>query len=755
VITTILATAAGYSGTIDADPWTDIAEAAITATGPREIVPQRYRTAALDLTGLEQFLVQVPFERTPAAEATQAILRLPMPDGTTGRFEVVEAPIMAPALAARYPQIKTFRGQGIDDPAASLRFDLTPHGFHAMVLAPTGAVYIDPHNRGDVTHYVSYYKRDFVPSAERLASFACQVEDPENIAAELRQIIDASSQQSWGTELRTYRTVVAATGEYTTYHGGTVALGMAAIVTAMNRVNGVYERDIACTMQLVPDNDLVVYTNPATDPYTNHDGYAMLGQNQSNLDAVIGTANYDLGHVFSTGGGGIAWLGATCRASYKARGVTGLSNPIGDPFYIDYVAHEMGHQYGANHTFNGNSGACTGGNRHGPTAYEPGSASTIMGYAGICSGQNIQWNSDDYFHVASFDEMVAYIAFSSGGLCGTVTPTGNDAPIVDAGAGGFAIPKQTPFALTGSATDPNSDPMTYCWEEFDLGPAGHPNTPVGNAPIFRTFDPVTTPTRIFPKLTDILSGSQTLGEILPTYNRNLTFRLTVRDNQSGGGGVDYDEMAFAVDASAGPFEITAPNTAVTWPGGSQQTVTWDVANTDNANVNCQSVDILLSLNGGYNFTETLATGEPNDGAAVVTLPNVETTTARIRVEAADNVFLDINDANFAISQTTGIAEGERSSAIGAVTLHANTPNPFNPSTQIAFDLPAASRVVLGVYDMTGHLVTTLVNGSLAAGRHQVSWDGRDHAGRPVASGVYLYQIDAAGQIETRRMVLLK
>ena len=277
----------------------------------------------------------------------------------------------------------------------------------------------------------------------------------------------------------------------------------------------------------------------------------LINENQSTCDGIIGSNNYDIGHNFSTGGGGLASLGVPCRNGSKARGVTGLSFPVGDPFYIDYVAHEMGHQFGAGHTFNGNSGSCSG-NRNGPTAYEPGSATTIMGYAGICGSQNTQSNSDDYFHAISLDQIIFYITEAQGNNCPTKTPLLNDPPTADAGAD-YIIPANTPFKLTGEGTDPNGDAITFCWEQFDLGPAGAPNSPTGDAPIFRSFEPVPTPIRYFPQLSDLVNNAQTIGEILPSYDRTMTFRLTVRDNRFGGGCIADDENQVVVISGCRTF----------------------------------------------------------------------------------------------------------------------------------------------------------------------------------------------------------
>ena len=628
--------------------WQEVDESQIVQVGERYIIPQVYRTIKLNVEEMQSFLSEAPLEFSNATRSTVFILDLPMPNGTMQKFSIVESPIMAPELAAKYPEIRTYIGKGIDDPLANVRFDFTLHGFHAMILSPEGNVFIDPYSLGDVQNYISYYTKDFTKIG---TAFECEVFSDESRLNELNYLRESMILTPTGPQLRTYRLALACTGEYTSFFGGTVPLAMAAIVTSVNRVNGVYEKEVAVRMVLVADNDTLVFTNAATDPYSNNDGGAMLGQNQTTVDARIGSPNYDFGHVFSTGGGGVAYLGVVCVNGFKAQGVTGSGAPVGDPFDIDYVAHEMGHQFSGNHSFNGTAGSCSGGNRNASTAYEPGSGSTIMAYAGICSPQNLQNNSDPYFHVINFDEIVSFTNFGSGNGCAVITSTGNGAPTVTVPTGGFYIPKSTPFSLTGSATDPNGDALTYNWEEFDLGPAGAPGTPSGNAPIFRAWAPTANPTRYFPRLQNLLNNTTVIGEILPTYARTLTFRLVARDNKVGGGGVNYAQMQFNVDGNSGPFAVTSPNTNVNWAGNSLQTITWNVTNTNAAPVNCANVSILLSTDGGQTFPNVLLASTPNDGSESVTIPNTPSTTARIKVQAVGNIFFDLSNVNFVIEET--------------------------------------------------------------------------------------------------------
>jgi hypothetical protein len=676
IIITIMTLASTIGASAD-NPvvWSDVTDQARLPQGERQIVPQRYRTVSTDAVALNKVLASAPLERSADPAARPVAMLLPLPDGTMGRFSIVESPIMAPELAAKFPDIKTYSGQGIDDPSATVRLDRTPAGFHAIILSNSDVVFIDPYSTNNSQVFISYYRNDYQPTdAERLSKLANEVV----LEQKAQPVASPNATQASGSVLRTYRLALAATGEYTQFQGGTVSGAMAAMTTSVNRVNAVYEREVAVRMILVANNNLLVYTNASTDPYTNDNGSTMLGQNQTTINSVIGSGNYDIGHVFSTGGGGVAYLGSVCGSS-KAGGVTGSPSPVGDPFDIDYVAHEMGHQFGGNHTFNGTTGSCGGGNRASTAAYEPGSGTTIMAYAGICGAEDLQPHSDPYFHTKSYEEITTFTTTGGGNACAVQTSTGNSAPTANAGAA-YTIPANTAFTLTGSGSDPNGDALTYNWEEYDLGTAAPPSTDNGSRPIFRSFNASSSPSRTFPKLANILNNTVTIGEALPTTSRTMKFRLTVRDNRAGGGGVAFANTTVTVNASAGPFAVTAPNTAVSWAGNSSQTVTWNVANTTAAPVSCASVNVLLSTDGGQNFGTTLVAGTANDGTQAVTLPNLSTTTARIKVACASSIFFDISNANFTITLSSGSTATPTSTPIATATSTPTTGPTSTPTT---------------------------------------------------------------------------
>jgi hypothetical protein len=620
---------------------------------------------------------------------------LPLPDGKFERVSAFESPIMTPELAAKLPHIKTYKVTGLDNPEISGRLDASPKGFHGFLNTDQGVVYIEPelsYNQNASSGAFRSFKKSNFPSSKE--GYKCSVISHNHSDNPLQSLSQsrpqASSMRSSGTTIRTYRLALAATAEYTAAVSSgppTVEKGQAAIVTAVNRINAIYEKEVAIKFVLV-DNSNIVFTNTLTDGYTNSNGGILLSENQNKLDNVITPEEYDIGHVFSTGGGGVAVLASVCddandsspSSNNKAKGVTGLGNPVGDPFVVDYVSHEIGHQFGAPHTFNAggiSSGACDdtnrenhvstdGGTQLSDSAYEPGSGSTIMAYAGICAPQNIQNNSDPYFHARSLEQIREFveneISFSNtqGGSCGTSVLTGNTAPSADAGSN-YTIPANTPFALTGSGDDVDAADvasLNYTWEQFDLGTKttskSDMHTDADTRPIVRSRQGTGSSTRYIPALDAILESNLTKydGERLPTEDRDMTFRLTVR---SGSSGFNQDDMTVTVDKDAGPFAVTAPAGGITLSGGSEISITWNVANTQTAPVNCTNVNIKYSNDSGQNFSTTLSESTENDGTESVTLPNETTSTGRIKVQCLNNVFFNVSAADFSINGVSFLA----------------------------------------------------------------------------------------------------
>jgi subtilisin-like proprotein convertase family protein len=615
--------------------WSDVPEIEIAQTGERQIIPDHYRTVRFDLPALQKILLKW------SPNTSQAVISLPLPDGRIEQFRISPAIVMAPELRAKYPEIRCYTGVGIDDPTARIKCDLTPWGFHAMIFSVKhNPVFIDPYSRGNAEYGVVYFKKDYQKRTN--AQYNCGVTGKSLDVSNEAQAQTVQSRSSGPDgQARLYRLALACTSEYALFHGNTKSLVLAAMVTSMNRINGVYENEFAVSMQIIGNTDTLIFLDGAPDPYTNDDGGTMLGENKQTCNARIGSPNYDIGHVFSTGGGGIAGLGVVCTNS-KANGVTGQESPIGDPFDIDYVAHEMGHQFSGNHTQNNNC------NRADATSVEPGSASTIMGYAGICA-PDVQPHSDAYFHGVNVAEVIDFITFGSGDDCPVKTLTGDAAPSVSAGLD-YTIPRLTPFALTASGSDPDGNTtLTYCWEQMDPEVATQP--PVSSSakgPLFRSYNPEQSPTRYFPNLQDFLQQNNNVWEKLPGVGRQMNFRVTLRDNFVGGGSTVFDDMVLTVAAAAGPFKLTTPAANAVWQSGTFQDVKWDVANTDKAPVSCKNVRILLSLDGGNTFPEVLAAEVPNIGQYCVLVPDVATSAARIKIESIGNVFFDISHTDIKI-----------------------------------------------------------------------------------------------------------
>lgn len=621
----------------------------------RKSEPNRATFFDLNIQELKEILQEAPSRKETTSESN-LLVDLPNSQGVFETYRIKEASIMAPELQEKFPDIKSYVGTSINDKNVTVRFSVSPKGLHAMFFGlENGVQFIDPYTSNAST-YIAYAKKNL---SILDSDFLCEVDDTID-SDRITSVINENGARNNDGSLRTYRLAVACTGEYGVFHGGTVAGALAAINTTMTRVNGIFEREVSLTMELVADNDQVIFTNPSTDPFTgNGNSSVLINESQTVIDADfasegygIGNPNYDIGHTFSTGAGGRAQLNSPCVAGSKARGVTGQSSPIGDAFDVDYVAHEMGHQFGATHTFNGGAGQC-GGNRYNPTAYEPGSGSTIMAYAGICSPQNVQNNSDDYFHIASLSQIWSNI--SSG--CGAVSSSGNNNPPVISALTNYNIPPSTPFILKGNGSDADGDGLTYCWEQKDNAIANYPLvSSATSGPAFRSLPPSTSSDRYMPAIETVIAGNTSSEwEVVPNVNRTMNFDLTVRDNNSGGGRYITESMVVTV-ASSAPFAVTAPNAVANWAVGSTQTISWNIGSTSNATINCQNVNIKLSTDGGFTYPVTILSNTPNDGTQEITIPNNLSTTCRIMVEAADNIFYDISDENFIISTSGGATE---------------------------------------------------------------------------------------------------
>lgn len=628
-------------------PWTALPDQELTGSSQWSSMPENYL-----VSGLDRGMMQSQIEKAP--EAYRGIkpveVHIPSPEGQILRFALQKSVTLPLELSKKYPDIQTYQGYGIDNAQQKIRLELTPSGLHAMMWLGGKIAMLEPFQGNQ---HIAYWAENY-PISSGLDGMVDLSEGKGSPVERDIQQGGIPQHRDLEGDILVYRIAIAADTGYTHFFGGKQN-ALAEIAVILNQANEIYMREASIQFQLVANNDLIIFDGAS--PYSfigvGQNDVLTASENQVVLDTAIGSANYDLGCVLrrtsGIGGQGMfSDLAAVCQSPNKGTSSVSASSPQG-PLFFTSVLNLIGRLFGATSTYNQINSPCQG-IRFGNTAFEPGAGSTIMGFFTGCSPA-VALMRDNYFHAASLEQIHTYSRTGLGATCPTTIVSNNQKPTVSVGMSGFMIPTSTPFELIGDANDPDGDSLTYCWEQMDLGPEGHPDMPVGNAPLFRSFLPTPDSNRIFPQISDLVLNQQTTGEILPDYGRDMNFRLTIRDQE---GGINEADISFEIDSTAGPFSLIYPNDPFMdhWTGGTCEQILWDVANTDNALVNCQTVNILLSTDGGYTFPYTLAEHIPNTGSAVVLIPEVNSTACRIKIQAADNVFFTLSNFDFTIQMPT-------------------------------------------------------------------------------------------------------
>jgi hypothetical protein len=704
----------------------------LSTFGEKKIIPNEFKVFSLN----KNMFTEIQ-SKTPELSSNQkSTILLPNPNGEMIEFLIAEAPIMESGLAAKYAGIKTYTIIQANDRSIIGKLDYTLFGLHAMIQQGEDSWFIDPYTNVNTDNYVVYYKKNYSkPLNERMI---CEVDE------HLTEPIDGAGAKTHGTETRTYRLAVACTGEYAYAVAGpipTKATVLSAIVTSVNRVSGVYEKELGIKFILISNNDQIIFLDSIADGFTNFTASALIGQSQSKITATIGAANFDIGHTFSTGGGGLASAGV-CQSN-KASGITGSSIPKGDPYDIDYVAHEIGHQFSASHTFEAATGNCSG-NRVNSSAYEQGSGTTIMAYAGICDANDVQNNSDAYFCIRSLDQITTYIA-SANHTCPVKAATGNNPPTFEAILKTHYVPHLTYLELNKTASDINGHAIAYCWEEFDRTGSNNGtnwNAKTTKAPLFRSIFYKADSNRLFPK-PSLINGNvySSIGERAPDTNRSLSFKLVVRDvNANGFGSYKISDDSIKVISKMLPslFRVTSQATGVTYNGNQSISLTWDVAGTNtDAQINATNVDISYSVDGCVSFPYILAKNIPNNGSTNITIPNIATVKGRIRVKASNNIFFDVNNGLIKVNPITYPASIS-DNMLSNVNIF---PNP-------AQDLLAIDGII-GNYDIS---ITNAIGKEVlnVKGSAQTKLDIKN-----LANGIYFVKINAGKQHTTQKILVQK
>lgn len=614
--------------------------------------PIKFQLESLDFQGVFEHLLQAPLEKKSTVDQG-LLLDLPLPDGTYESFRMLESPVMAPGLQAKYSSMKSYKGYSTTTDK-NIRIDISKYGLHATIRSVQGTIYIDPYSDRNTQDYMVYYAKDDAITKEK-SGFTCGVSNKQiNFDPSQQTTFNYKSGPQGSSEvvsMREYRFALACTGEWGSINGGTVESVLAKLVSSTNRLNQILENEAAIRLIMVEESEMLIFLDPMTDPYQNPTvGHMLLTENTGAIANTIGLDKFDLGHIYTVGcsdTGGVAFLESICGAT-KGAGVSCDYKNNMNFLTVSIAAHEIGHQLGATHTYSN----CNGPDSPG-SAYEPGSGTTIMSYAGLCGTDNVANNNDDYYHLISLKQIFNFTRLSDGNSCANIIATSNTTPIPSHDYfNGFSIPIGTPFELQGRGEDAEDDDITYIWEQYNLGPVSDLGTPLGDAPSFRSVYPTTTAYRSFPTVTTVIANRTDINEVLPTASRNYTFNLVARDNSSLGGGVDFAEVRFKANQNAGPFLVKFPDATTNLVVGDPITITWDVANTDMSPINCSKVDITMTSDGGLNFDKVIARGVANTGSFDTYVPNVPGTLIRFKIKAANNIFYDMSNANSKITIPT-------------------------------------------------------------------------------------------------------
>lgn len=591
-----------------------------------------------------------------AFKHSQPVLKLPLPDGSIRTYLFAST-----ELLSSNPEvpIRTFTGSSVEDPNCLANVVLTPNSISAQIFSREGTHYLNS-TLGKAGEILLTFDAGL---ARTQVDYQC-LTDPGEPDLRAQGALEAQS-SSFQNVLRRFRLAPAATAEFTQFFGSKEA-ALLEVVTAMSRADGIFQRELGISFQLVSGFEQMVFNDPPSDPYSiNEPTEKLLNEAQSAFDGFIGTANYDVGILLTRGTYGLAYFSSVCDPARKGSSCIGLPEPAGDAFHVNLVTHELAHQFGARHTFNSPMGLCAE-RRDGFTAYEPGAGSTIMSYSSLpCSDDSFQPRHDAYFHSESLKQILEFVN-SAAASCAQTSPRDNTAPAVSTGPE-HIIPAETPFALTATASDAENDAILYCWEQRDLGPARALSAPDdATGPLFRSFPPSNSSTRIFPRLETILSGEDSREERLPTTGRTMRFRVTARDSHEDGA-VAWSDTQIRVINTGAPFRITSHSSEQTLTGAT--TIQWEVAGTTAAPINASQVRITLSTNGGQSFPIILADSTANDGSEEVVLPEISSGDVRIKVAPTNNIFFDINGAALTIAgPPTGAVRLEATRAANGAVL---------------------------------------------------------------------------------------